>query len=59
MRVELGRYSVDIEEIDESQGGGYVAIAVDIPAVLAFGEDPESALYNLEESIEQWLDSPI
>ena len=51
MRMIFGKYGVEVEPIDASQGGGYLATALDLPDVYGEGEDVESAFADLERAI--------
>ncbi|MGD9867430.1 MAG: type II toxin-antitoxin system HicB family antitoxin [Hyphomicrobiales bacterium] len=50
-------YSVRIERLAESEGGGYVAIVPDLPGCMSDGETPEEALRNVQEAIESWIEA--
>ena len=50
-------YSVRIERLAESDGGGYLAIVPDLPGCMSDGETPEEALRNVQEAIESWIDA--
>ena len=59
MRMIFGKYEVEVEPLDESQGGGYLVTALDLPDVHGEGDDVESAFADLERAIRAWLDSPL
>ena len=48
-------YSVRIERLAESDGGGYLAIVPDLPGCMSDGETPEEALKNVQEAIASWI----
>jgi antitoxin HicB len=50
-------YSVRIERLAESDGGGYLAIVPDLPGCMSDGETPEEALRNVQEAIASWIES--
>ena len=50
-------YSVRIERLAESEGGGYLAIVPDLPGCMSDGETPEEALRNVQEAIESWIEA--
>jgi predicted RNase H-like HicB family nuclease len=50
-------YSVRIERLAESDGGGYLAIVPDLPGCMSDGETPEEALRNVQEAIESWIEA--
>jgi predicted RNase H-like HicB family nuclease len=50
-------YSVRIERLSESDGGGYLAIVPDLPGCMSDGETPEEALKNVQKAIESWIEA--
>ncbi len=50
-------YSVRIERLAESDGGGYLAIVPDLPGCMSDGDTPEEALKNVQEAIVSWIES--
>jgi antitoxin HicB len=50
-------YSVRIERLAESDGGGYLAIVPDLPGCMSDGETPEEALQNVQEAIASWIEA--
>jgi antitoxin HicB len=50
-------YSVRIERLAESDGGGYLAIVPDLPGCMSDGETPEEALKNVQEAIASWIEA--
>ena len=48
-------YSVRIERLAESDGGGYLAIVPDLPGCMSDGDTPEEALKNVQEAIASWI----
>jgi predicted RNase H-like HicB family nuclease len=49
------RYSVVVEPLSESDGGGFVAFVPDLPGCMSDGETPEEALANIRDAIEEWM----
>jgi antitoxin HicB len=49
------RYSVVVEPLSESDGGGFVAFVPDLPGCMSDGETPEDALANVSDAIEEWI----
>ncbi len=49
------RYSVVVEPLSESDGGGFVAFVPDLPGCMSDGETPEEALANVRDAIEEWM----
>jgi antitoxin HicB len=50
-------YSVRIERLADSDGGGYLATVPDLPGCMSDGETPEEALKNVQEAITSWIES--
>jgi antitoxin HicB len=48
------RYSVVVEPLSETDGGGFVAFVPDLPG-WSDGETPEEALANVRDAIEEWM----
>ena len=48
-------YTVHIERLAESDGGGYLAVVPDLPGCMSDGATPEEALRNVQEAIESWI----
>ncbi len=49
-------YPMAVKRVSEEDGGGYVALAVDLKGCMGDGETPEEAVANLREAIIEWLD---
>jgi antitoxin HicB len=49
------RYSVVVELLSKSDGGGFVAFVPDLPGCMSDGETPEDALANVRDAIEEWI----
>jgi antitoxin HicB len=50
-------YAVRIERLADSNGGGYLATAPDLPGCMSDGETPEEALKNVQEAIASWIEA--
>jgi antitoxin HicB len=50
-------YAVRIEKLSKEDGGGYLALAPDLPGCMSDGATPEEALKNVQEAIESWIES--
>jgi antitoxin HicB len=50
-------YSVHIERLAESDGGGYLAIVPDLPGCMSDGATPEEALSNVQDAIASWIEA--
>jgi predicted RNase H-like HicB family nuclease len=50
-------YTVLIEPLADSDGGGYLATVPDLPGCMSDGETPEEALKNVQEAIASWIEA--
>lgn len=50
-------YSVRIECLAETDGGGYLATVPDLPGCMSDGATPEEALRNVQEAITSWIEA--
>jgi len=50
-------YEVDIFPLSEEDGGGFAAIAPELPGCRSDGETPEEALANAYDAIACWIDA--
>jgi antitoxin HicB len=50
-------YTVRIERLAESDGGGYLATIPDLPGCMSDGESPEEAVKNVQEAIASWIEA--
>jgi antitoxin HicB len=50
-------YSVRIERLADSDGGGYLATAPELPGCTSDGATPEEALKNVQEAIASWIEA--
>jgi antitoxin HicB len=50
-------YSVRIERLADSDGGGYLALVPDLPGCMSDGETPEEALKNVQDAIASWIEA--
>ena len=50
-------YAVHIEQLAESDGGGYLATVPDLPGCMSDGATPEEALKNVQEAIASWIEA--
>ncbi|MCC6983318.1 MAG: type II toxin-antitoxin system HicB family antitoxin [Bauldia sp.] len=53
----MGRldYPVVIQPLADEDGGGFLALAPDLPGCVSDGDTPEQALANIRDAIESWL----
>ncbi len=49
-------YEVDILPLSEADGGGFTAIAPELPGCRSDGETPEEALANIYDAIACWIE---
>ena len=49
-------YTILVEPLAESDGGGYLATVPELPGCMSDGETPEEALKNVQEAIVSWLE---
>jgi len=57
--VDAGKYPVAISAIGDADGGGYMALAVDLKGCMAGGETRAEALENLQSAILEWTDEAV
>ena len=50
-------YEVDILPLSEADGGGFTAIAPELPGCRSDGETPEEALANIYDAILCWIEA--
>lgn len=50
-------YEVDIRPLDPQEGGGFIAIAPELPGCRSDGETPQEALANAYDAIACWLEA--
>ncbi len=50
-------YEVDIKPLSVEDGGGYIAIAPELPGCMSDGETPEEALANAYDAIGCWIEA--
>jgi antitoxin HicB len=50
-------YTVRIDRLTESDGGGYLATVPELPGCMSDGATPEGAFGNVQEAITSWIES--
>ena len=50
-------YEVDIRPLSASDGGGFVAVAPELPGCMSDGETPQEALANAYDAIGCWIEA--
>jgi predicted RNase H-like HicB family nuclease len=48
-------YPIVIQPLSEEDGGGFFALAPDLPGCVSDGKTPEQALANIRVAIDSWL----
>jgi len=52
-------YAVLLCPLSRADGGGYLAVVLDLPGCLADGDTPEQAFTNAQDAIESWIATAI
>ena len=52
-------YEIDVRPLSDALGGGYVAIAPELPGCMSDGETPEEALANAYDAVECWIATAV
>lgn len=50
-------YPIVIEILPPEDGGGFLALAPDLPGCMSDGESPEEAVANVQDAIETWIET--
>ena len=50
------RYPITIRPLSEAEGGGFLALAPDLPGCMSDGETPAEALARIYDAIESWME---
>lgn len=50
-------YEVDIVPLSDADGGGFMALAPELPGCRSDGETPQEALSNIYDAIACWIDA--
>ena len=50
-------YEVDIMPLSEADGGGFAAVAPELPGCRSDGETPQEALENAYDAIACWIEA--
>jgi antitoxin HicB len=53
--MSMRYYPVLIEELDEMEGGGFVAYVPDLPGCKSDGKTRQEALANVDDAIHCWI----
>jgi predicted RNase H-like HicB family nuclease len=53
--MDRPEYSVVIEPLSDSEGGGFVALVPDLPGCMSDGETDVQALENARDAIAAWI----
>lgn len=49
-------YPVLVEPLRPEDGGGFIAIAPDLPGCMSDGSTPQEALANVHDAIDAWIE---
>jgi predicted RNase H-like HicB family nuclease len=49
-------FPIIIEPLSKADGGGFVAIAPDLPGCMSDGDSPEAALASVQDAIAAWIE---
>jgi predicted RNase H-like HicB family nuclease len=52
-------YEIDIRPLSQEEGGGFVAIAPELPGCRSDGETPEEALRNGYVAVSCWIEAGL
>ena len=52
-------YELDISTLSADDGGGFVAVAPELPGCMSDGETPEEALANGYDAIACWIEGAL
>ena len=52
-------YEVDIRPLSPEDGGGFVAVAPELPGCRSDGDTPEEALTNAYDAIACWIEAAV
>lgn len=52
-------YELDIRPLSAEDGGGFVAVAPELPGCMSDGETPEEALANGYDAIACWIEGAL
>ncbi len=50
-------YPVQVTQLSNADGGGFLARAPDLPGCMSDGETPEEAVANVREAIATWIEA--
>lgn len=57
--VRAEDYGVLVLPIPEEDGGGYIALVVDLPGCASDGETQEEAISNVRGAIDDWIETAV
>lgn len=57
MTVKTTDYPLIVEPLSQEDGGGFVAIAPDLPGCMSDGETPQEAVANVQDAILAWIEA--
>ena len=50
-------YPIVVEPLPVEEGGGFLAIAPDLPGCMSDGATPEEAVSNIQDAIVAWIEA--
>ena len=53
--TERVRYAVQLQQLAEEEGGGWLAEVPDLPGCISDGDSPEEAVKNVEDALRSWI----
>jgi len=55
--VRASDYPLIVAPLSEEDGGGFVAVAPDLPGCMSDGETPEEAVVNARDAVLRWIEA--
>ena len=55
----IGSYVMVVYELSDEDGGGFVALAPDLPGCMGDGDSRAAAVADLEKAMEEWIDEAV
>jgi antitoxin HicB len=54
--ASIKSYRIEIQALSEADGGGFIALAPELPGCMSDGETEQEAIENLHDAINQWIE---
>jgi antitoxin HicB len=58
-KMDNREYVVVVRELSEEDGGGFLALAPDLPGCMGDGDTREAAVVDLEKAMNEWIDEAL